>query len=406
MDVQVQALQWAQASGDRELEAYVHLALVTVHTAKGELQTARQHLAGLRLLGVNPHVEHLRDLRTAALAIQAGQGTSDVAAELATLGTTFEVGGRMREAAWTWLQAAEASLALAQPQAAEQALSRAVDARHAMHSGASLVPELRSLPRLLALLEDLPVDHYATALQADLRQAQVRPMRVHLQTLGTSVILVDGQPVALDYTRGMEILTFLLRRPRASAEDVITALFDQDPKRSRNYFHQVRYDLAEKIQGLTISASPKRTYEVKGDGVQLTWDVQMMAVALAERTEVGVHRALDLYAGPFLPRAEGEWVQGEREDMAWKLIQVGLELMEDWSRTQQYEKCVTLAGRLLEVDPFDESVNAFMIRAVHELGEHPARQAAVARLRRRFEAEMGELPPALLALQREPTSLN
>nr|WP_255638989.1 bacterial transcriptional activator domain-containing protein [Deinococcus betulae] len=131
-----------------------------------------------------------------------------------------------------------------------------------------------------------------------------------------------------------------------------------------------------------------------------------MAVALAERTEVGVHRALDLYAGPFLPRAEGEWVQGEREDMAWKLIQVGLELMEDWSRTQQYEKCVTLAGRLLEVDPFDESVNAFMIRAVHELGEHPARQAAVARLRRRFEAEMGELPPALLALQREPTSLN
>ncbi len=263
---QEQALVLARASGDRETEAYAQLALAVVHTARGAPQDARPHLARARSLTVNPHVEHLLALRTAALTLQAGQVTSEVAAELRDLAATFEKSGRTREAAWAWLHAAEAHLAVDQPQQAEQALSRAVDARHAMLSGAALVQELRALPRVLAVLDALPTTHYAAVLHGDLRQAQVRPMRLRLQTLGSAVLLVDGAPVPLDFTRGVEILCFLLRRPHQTAEEVVTALFIEDPKRSRNYFHQARYDLEKKIPGLRIVASPKRTYAVQCDG--------------------------------------------------------------------------------------------------------------------------------------------
>lgn len=406
LEAHAQAVGSADRSGDRETEAYAHLALAAVHTARGDFADARQHLARAKVLSVNAHAQALWTLRAAALDVRQGQADLTVTERLRSLGQAFETGGRHREAAWAWLHAAEANLRTGHPDAAELALARAVDARHALQTGAALVPELRALPGVLDLLERLNADHYASVLRTDLKQVEVRPMRVHLTTLGTSALLVDGRPVHLDYARGVEILAYLLRHPDRTAEQVITALFEQDPKLARNYFHQVRYDLEKKVPGLNISVLPKRRYRVVCSGAHLTWDVQNLEAALNRRSEAGLSEALDLYAGPFLPEAEGEWARGEREDMAWKLIKVGLELMEDWYDTQEYTKCVTLAGRLLEVDPFDEAVNAFMIRAMNELGDHAARQQTIRRLTQRFEAEMGDLPPALRALQRAPGNLN
>ncbi|GGB79179.1 BTAD domain-containing putative transcriptional regulator [Deinococcus soli (ex Cha et al. 2016)] len=406
MEAHTQAIGSADLSGDRETEAYAHLALAAVHTARGTFADARQHLARAKVLGVNAHAQALWTLRAAALDVRQGQADLTVAERLSSLGQTFETGGRHREAAWAWLHAAEANVSAGQSDAAELALSRSVDARYALQAGAALVPELRALPGVQALLEHLPASHYASVLRTDLVQAQVRPMRIHLKTLGASALLVDGRPVHLDYIRGVEILAYLLRHPDRTAEQVITALFEQDPKLARNYFHQVRYDLERKIAGLSIAVMPKRRYRVACPGAHFTWDVQALEAALNQRSEAGLSQALDLYAGPFLPEAEGEWARGEREDMAWRLIKVGLELMEDWYDTQEYTKCVALAGRLLEVDPFDEAVNAFMVRAMNELGDHAARQQTIRRLTQRFEAEMGDLPPALLALQRKPGNLN
>lgn len=406
LEAQMQAVRAADLSGDRETEAYAHLTLAAVHTARGTFAIARQHLARSKALSVNAHVEALWSLRSAALNVRQGQADLAVINRLSSLGQGFETSGRHREAAWAWLHAAEANVSTAQPDAAELALARAVDARYALQAGTALVPELRALPGVLALLEQLPTDHYTSVLRTDLAQAQVRPIRVHLKTLGTSALLVDGQPVHLDYARGVEVIAYLMRYPDRTAEEVITMLFEQDPKLARNYFHQVRYDLEKKVPGLSIDMIPKRRYRVVCLGAQLTWDVYGLEAALAQRSEASISQALDLYAGPFLPTADGEWARGEREDMAWRLIKVGLELMEDWYDTQEYNKCVTLAGRLLEVDPFDEAVNAFMIRAMNQLGDHAARQQTIRRLTQRFETEMGDLPPALLALQQKSTDLN
>ena len=393
----------ARMAGDREMEGYASLGRAQVAAALGNETGARAALARVGMLAVTPHLENLLAFRKVTLE---GSGNETTLNELRSAAIAFQATHRLREAALVELHIAEVHLVASCIDEAEAALTRATDLRHALLSGAALVPELRQLPAVRRHLSQLTDGHYAKVLHTDSLARGAVPMDVQLLTLGDARLLVDGRVASFDYTRALELLTYLLRRPGRSAEQIITDLFDDDPKLARNYFHQVRYALMRVVPGLKIPASPKRTYTVSWAGPHFTWDVQMCEEALALHSEAGLMRALDLYGGAFLPAADGEWARGEREDMAWRMLKVGLELLESWYDDRQYDRCVTLAGRLLEVDPFDEAISAYLVRAVRQLGGDGSARRTVARLARRFEVELGEVPPALLDLQRDFSELN
>lgn len=399
-----QAASTAREGAERETEGYARLALSAAHLSAGHLSDARTELARAQALTVTPHLEHLQALRTAAL-----QYHDDPAAAIVTLqdcAAAFHRSHRTREWAWTQLHLAEAHLRQGDPVSADQALTAAADACHAMQAGASLTAELQGLPYVRGRLTGQGAEHYTRVLLGPEYSAEHAPPDVRLVTLGEARLYVNGQPLTTEYARAAEILAYLLRHPGRTLERIITDLFDGDPKRSRNYVHQVRYALMKAVPGLSIPASSQRTYDVRWTGVSVHWDVQDLEAALAEGTAQGVQRAAALYTGTFLPDADNDWAARERHDLTWKLVQAGLTQLEAWLNTGEYALCLPLAERLLDVDPYNESLNAVMVRVVRILNGDTKARHTISRLAQHFEHELGEVPPALRALRHELSELN
>ena len=112
-------------------------------------------------------------------------------------------------------------------------------------------------------------------------------------------------------------------------------------------------------------------------------------------------QTIDAYTGLFLPEADSEWAKVEREALQRWIIQLGLETLDAWYVAGEHAKCLSLASRLLALEPFDEGLNEFLLKAtLVTQGEGAARQA-FKRVRECFEDELGEVPPRLIAF-REP----
>lgn len=402
-----QSAEAAREAQDPETECYAELNLCALETAEGRLEGARGHLARAKNLTVNTKAESHYWLRQGALHSRSGQ--ADAGRWIQKSIETFEHLGLEREAAWGWLHLADWHLRSGQSLLANEALSKAAQARYAIGSGFPLLVELRYLPRLVAHLAGLPEDAYGRALYNDLQQLPGQtPLWVEVRTLGQAQILVGGKRVGLDMRRSVEVLAYLLGHPSSPLEQILLTLFpDEPPEAARNYFHQVRYDLARAVAGMSVPfSSSSKTYSVAEEGLELTWDVAELRQALRQGGEAGITRALDLYQGPFLPSADSEWANTERQDLAWSVIRTGLETIEAWFAQGQYEKCLNLAGRLLEIEPYDEGLNEYLVRATKALQGEAAARRTVARLVHRFENELGGLPPALDELRREFQRLN
>lgn len=402
-----QTAQLSREAQDTETECYAELNLCALETAEGRLEQARGHLARAKNLTINEKAQSYYWLRQGALQSRAGQPEAGKWLEQAT--QTFERLGLDREAAWGWLHLAEWHLRSGQSRLATEALSKAAQARYAIGSGFPLLIELRYLPRLVAHLSGMPEDAYARVLYNDLQQLPGQaPLWVEVRTLGQAQIVANGKRVRLDMRRSVEVLSYLLGHPGSTLEQILLMLFpDETPESARNYFHQVRYDLARAISGMSVPFSnASKTYSVVGGGLELSWDVAELQQALSSGGEEGLAKALDIYQGPFLPAADSEWANNERQDIAWSVIRTGLETIEGWFAKGQYEKCLSLAGRLLEIEPYDEALNEYLVRATKALQGEAAARRTITRLVHRFENELGELPPALAELRREFQRLN
>ncbi|MER3553725.1 MAG: hypothetical protein C4331_05090 [Meiothermus sp.] len=407
LDLLQKSVEAARRAQDTETECYAELNLCALETAEGKLEVAQAHLARAKNLIVNEKAQSYYWLRQGALHSRAGKAEAGMWLERAT--QTFERLGLDREAAWGWLHLAEWNLRSGQSPLATEALSKAAQARYAIGSGFPLLIELRYLPRLAAHLSGLPEDAYGRILYEDLQQIPGQtPVWVEVRTLGQSQIVANGKRVRLDMRRSVEVLSYLLAHPGSSLEQILLMLFpDESPDSARNYFHQVRYDLARAVSGMSVPFSnASKTYSVSGGGLELTWDVAELRQALRQGGEAGIAKALDIYQGPFLPNSDSEWANNERQDIAWSVIRAGLETIEGWFAKGQYEKCLSLAGRLLEIEPYDEALNEYLVRATKALQGEAAARRTVARLVHRFENELGDLPPALDELRREFQRLN
>lgn len=112
--------------------------------------------------------------------------------------------------------------------------------------------------------------------------------------------------------RTVELLAFLLRHGDASLTKLQRKLFPDVPAgRAKTYFHQVRVDVASRVPGLDIDYDEKRKlYRVRGD-TPLHWDVHELEGAV--RAADGL--LPDLVSIEFLPTAESDWAQEEREQL-------------------------------------------------------------------------------------------
>ncbi len=237
------------------------------------------------------------------------------------------------------------------------------------------------------------------ALLCEWRETGYRaPILVELLTLGQATLRVDGQVLHVPLRQALEVTAYLLAHPGVTRDRLLTALWpDQSPDQSISYFHQVRHEIQKRVPGLSLAHDRhSHTYTVRAEGIRLEWDAEQVKRDLKERTAQHLDRALDRYAGPFLPQAESEWAQTERETLEWDLVRTGLLLMRTWSDEQEWQKCHDLARRLLTIDPVNEALAEYLLITTMELEGLAASRQLLEQLSEHFAQEVGLLPPVLL----------
>ncbi|MFC5846865.1 transcriptional regulator, SARP family protein [Deinococcus petrolearius] len=383
----------AEEGSDPTTEALCELGQAAVWTAQGQFARAGSHLGRAAHLPATPWLGALGALRRGAW--HAAQGQAGAALPLLEEARqTFAALGTLREQAWADLHLGAALLAQA-PDLARAALERAQQARHALGSGAALLPELRLLPVLGAFLTRLPAGDPLTVFLADRQAARcVTPLSLRLRTLGPGGLLVDGRPQRLGMRRTLELLAFLTLRGAQPRSAILNALWtDDDPRRATNYLHQCRKELAELVPGLEVRHDrASGLYAVHSADAPLSCDVLEIQRALSGAPEDEQVRAIHAYAGAFLPESGSAWVGEEREQLEWSVVRAGLELMARWSEAGEYEKCASLARRLLEVAPSDEGLVEYLVQATLQLQGRAAAQRTLHELALRAARELDELP--------------
>jgi DNA-binding SARP family transcriptional activator len=384
-------LTQSAATDEPGMELFVELELTALHTELNLFDQAAAHLARAKqIAGQAFQQDATISLRHGALLARQGDAAAVRVLEDAAL--AFKALDAEREAAWTGLHTAEACLRLNLPDKAEAAIRQSLTFRHAL-GPAVLNIELRTLPVLLEHLANRP-DHPGHVLFEDWKSRnQTQPLRLEVRLFGDAGVFVDGMPVKLRYKRSLEVLAHLLLQPSGSMKNLLTDLFaDEPPTTARSYVHQVRYDLEKSAAGLRIGFDrASRKYTLESDGPKFAADVLEFQTALAEKSEPGLLRALELHRGPLLTSSDHDWVREQRERLIWSAIQVGLELIETWNAQDEFEHSFALINRLLELDPFNGVLAGCLIRAAKHLNSESAK-LSVSRLRQKFVTEFGEVP--------------
>lgn len=373
-------------------ELMVLTELLALMTASGQDALARRYLSRADHLAKDTYDRLLLDHRAGQWLSRQGDPLGVLRLQRSAEG--LEQAGHLVKAIPVWLALAEA-----QPDQRFHHLQHAAQLAAQTGTPPLLIPEWPLLPQTLEHLLAQP----ETAFERLTLLGKVPASRLSLKTLGEAGLWLDGGRVRFRLGRAVEVLCYLRRSGAVTLKDVQRDLFpDVPPKRSKNYFHQVRVDIAARVPGLVIGfEAAQGRYRLQGEAA-LVWDVEELEAAL--RRGAWPQPAPENVV--FLPAAASEWAQRERERLSRWITQVGLETMEDWFQTGQYDKCISLADRLLPLDPLDEGLHTFLLNATYQVKGRAAARILSRASAATFIREVGEVPPFLERLVGQWGALN
>lgn len=387
------AVHLAREQQQPETEFYAQLGLTALATVVGDEVSERGSLARAKALVKTPRAQAYLDWRLGAALIR--QSDPRGLERLNAASRYFQASGCAREVVWVLLHLTEAHALLGSPTAAREALRAAADAHVMLGGQQHLTAQLSGLARTRQLLDTLAEHEYERVLCSP-PGPTIPVAEVTLVTLGSPAILVNGQRIRLQMKKFVEVLAFLLKEEETTLATVQAEVFsDIPPARSKNYIHQVRHELKRLVPGLSVPYEPTtQTYRVHCEGVHLTWDWHQARDALLS-SERDVMLTADFNVKNFLQDSDSEWVEMERERMSRWIVRVGLETMDAWYSAGDYAKCVKLAERLIEIEPLDEGLHDFLIRATAQVSGVSAARTICWESRTLFAREVGHVPHLL-----------
>jgi len=402
-----QAADLSSGSGEKQTECFARLALCALATSASDLHTARRQLARVHHLTDDARLTAYAQWREGALKAESGDRSGVDLLRRAAAG--FHTLFLSREEMWVWAFVCEAHLQLNDTVRADEALDRAADLRFSLGEGAPMAVELRYLSRTLAHLASLPEDRYSRIFWTDFQSVHgAVSTTVEVLTLGSSQIKVAGVGVRLDLSRSVELLVYFLDHPGVRLEQVQLDLFPEvEHRTSKSYIHQVRRELERVVPGLRIPYNRlARTYQVSCPEIEVRWDVADLRRTLNAHCGINALEMLSRCGGPFLPKAEGSWAGTVRRELQRWIVQVGLEMLDEWYVRGEHTKCLALASRLIDIEPLDEGLNEFLLKTTLIVEGQGAARQAYRRIRERYEDEYGEVPPNLQKYQAQINNVN
>ncbi len=382
----------ARKNEDLDVAFHAELCLAACQTTLERFENAEMHLARAK------KIKNLSVRDTAFLEWRSGQVLSptnpkQALEHLARAKTAFVQLHMPRELIGVFLHLCNAYLYLADSESALDALQAAAHIAFESEDGTALL-ELSGLPRVQQLLKSDAPAPWRKALMPNTSLVVPKVIQsIQLVTLGAVELKVDGNGLYLRMNRTVEIMAYLLKNPNIGIEKILVTLFaDIDPRKASNYFHKARQMLKVATSAIWIDFdSHKKTYAVKTHA-NLYWDAQAIQQILSTAEDNKIISAISAYAGEFLPTASCEWAIEEREALAWSIIKVGLETLQRWYESGEHQKCLSLAHRLLEIDPFNTAIHEFIINTTLSLEGELAAKRELLRASRRFVENFGEVP--------------
>ncbi|UQN08016.1 transcriptional regulator, SARP family protein [Deinococcus sp. QL22] len=401
-----QAVQTSKLQGELCTEFLAALGAATVLTVQHDFSKAAAHIERASRLPSNSWERTLLTLRQGYW--QAAQEEAQAVATLTQARDNFATLDLPRETAWAELHLAE-SLADRSMGASLSSLKRAIQLSHAVGSVAALVPELRLLPRVTALVVSKQDDSdLATLRNVWMRVTGNQPFQIRLVTLGNAYLEVDGTEVPLGLKRTVELLAYLLARGPAKREQILTAMWpDDDPRRTSNYFHQAKHELMLSVPYLRVTYHKEsREYAIECEGANFEWDAARLRSALICYDDEQLTHALEEYTGSFLPDAATEWVREERDAIERQMISVGLRRLTQLSAAGDYAHCKKLAQGLLKFVPVEVDLAEHLLTAILNLDGPIGVRATFKSLEQWVQRELIERPRWMKICNSLPISMH
>jgi TolB-like protein/DNA-binding SARP family transcriptional activator len=214
----------------------------------------------------------------------------------------------------------------------------------------------------------------------------------------------DGQEVALGARKSVALLALLAAAPgqRMSRDQIAVLLWEDMPDA------QARGNLR---QLLAATRRPAPFLEADAGSVgfsagMVATDLTEFEAAIAEETQSALERAAVLYRADLLDgfslreRDFEEWLNGERERLRERAVQLFLRLMER-AAPAGAEPAIRWALRILSVDPVHEPAHRALMELYAVQGRHAAALRQYEQLRETLMRELGTRPePETEALSR------
>jgi hypothetical protein len=269
-------------------EFIARVNLIPLNIARDYPLTAGEHQARAKTLIADKTDQLLYRFRDTLLLLKEKLATTaETKDTLLGLSDELKELGYLQEHGWVKLHAAEMKRRLGED------VQRDLDELQIL---AATLQNYNFLSREWALLPEL----YAIAQETHPKIAGKAPGVIEIFTMGEERVVHNGKTVPIPLRRAIEVIAYFLDNGgKVSLKKLRADLFpDDDPKTSRNYFHQFRHELHTRIPVFKIVYdSEQHMYEIKTD-LTVLWDV---AELRAGRKMGGM--------GLFLPSSGSEWAE-------------------------------------------------------------------------------------------------
>ena len=206
--------------------------------------------------------------------------------ELVVVAKKFKEMGLLQEQGWVRLHIAEMHRQLGDEENMVreldelQKLAVTLQNNHFLAREWTLVPKLRE-----------------TALLTHPKIAGKSPDVLEIYTMGEEKLVLNGKVVNVRMTKAVEIIAYFLEYGKVSLKKMLVDVFaDEEPKAARNYFHQFKFELNNRVPGLTVEYdAAERLYSLHTEA-DVLWDV----------AELRAGRKMGAL-GIFLPGSGSEW---------------------------------------------------------------------------------------------------
>jgi LuxR family transcriptional regulator, maltose regulon positive regulatory protein len=381
-------LQLAQDVGDLWAVTQIYDALALVAAFEGDVVRAEErahHAIALAQRQESAYLEAMCRMTLAAIQSRRGRAeavktATEAVTRLASLGADREL--------------TRAHLWLAQ---AHRRVNNEAGVREHLAKSLALADEL-GLDGIFdlharwdpALFVDAPACYAdAARLQAVLDRASIARPAVRppvrslpgyaVRAFGPGVVTTtDDQVVAWPWDKAREMFFFLVHQGPRRRDQIVAALWpDTPPAQAKPALHTAVYRLRRATCPELIVLSDG-VYRVNDELID-SYDVRQFERLARDASSLSgtaaitaLRQAVELYRGPFLEEIEGEWCAGERDYLERRYLATLEQLLTALAAAGSPHESITIAERLLMLDPSREDVHAHIVRAYLRLGDRAA----------------------------------